>query len=446
MTSDGTSLQQRLDLEVLCERYHIVGAVVGVSVRGRRTVLVRGMANSATGAPLSRETFMLAGSVTKAMTASIVSLLRADGVVDIDAPLVEYLPRFRVADRAATPMITPRHLLSHMAGFDGDIWEDLAEGGGALESLVQRVASCPQQTTPGTAFSYNNAAYGLLGAMIQSVTGDSFEHALRERISSRCGAEITTELSVIDAATTAVGHVEDAGGVQIPVGTVVGPACLTPAGSRTWTTIDGLLSFGELHLGRHGTPHEHAALVAMRAPQCFINDPNNGGTMGLGVFLDERWGTPVVFHDGGVNGQSAYLRILPEFDTVLAIMSTGGVPQVFHRHVFAGLSSAFPGVAAPLGVTADPGRVVDVDRYVGRFRSSSTVVDVTEVEQGLAVEVTWGLGTPDAVATGALPLAAVDDEIFIAPLGGRDYVLVFPPPDQPVDHVLAGLRRLDRVS
>jgi hypothetical protein len=239
--------------------------------------------------------------------------------------------------------------------------------------------------------------------------------------------------------------VPDGSGQQVPIGTAFGPACLAPAGSRTWATIDDLLAFGELHLGRHGGAAEHRALTAMCAPQVFVNDPNNGGTMALGMFLGDRWGTPVVFHDGGVQGQSAYLRILPELDAVLVVMSTGGVPQVFHRHVFARMAEMFPGLHAPLGVEPRPDRTIDLNRYVGRFEAASTRIDVEHDGEGLTAAITWGYDTADAVATGALRLTPHSPEVFLAPLGGRDYVLVYPDLQRPADHLLAGLRRLNRV-
>ncbi len=434
-----------LRLDELCWRFDIVGAVVGVSIGGEHSVAVHGVAHATNDTALTRDTFLMAGSVTKAMTATIVALLRAKGRLDLDAPVVSVVPEFRVHDEAATASISLRHLLTHTAGFDGDIWPDLGEGDDAIDRLVASLSTCAQLSPPGTGFSYNNAAYAVLGKVIERVTGQSFEHALAEHVATPCGATITTDLARLRGASTAIGHVVDADGRPQPLATAFGPACLAPAGSRTWSTIDGLLAFGELHLGRHGTPATHAALRAMREPQIVVDDPNNGGTMALGMFLDDRWGTPVVFHDGGVQGQSAYLRVLPELDAVLAVMSTGGVPQVFHRHVFAQLAAALPGVASPLGVVADPTCALDPARYVGRFEASATRVDVTEIDGSLRAEVVWGHGTDTPVSTGALPLSPYSTEVLLAPLDGRDYVLVYPPATRPADHLLAGLRRLNRV-
>ena len=109
----------------------------------------------------------------------------------------------------------------------------------------------------------------------------------------------------------------------------------------------------------------------------------------------------MVFHDGGVSGQSAYLRILPEDDAVLVVVSTGGVPQTFHRHAFRAMAAAAVGRTAPLGAVADPNVVIDVDRYVGTYAASATEV-VIDHETGLLVPA----GDAPALAAAVVKLLA----------------------------------------
>lgn len=436
-----------IDLQRHADAHGVVGAVVGMSIGGARSVVTAGVAHRDLDVAVRRDTRFLAGSVTKAITATMIALLVDDGRLDLDTPVVSVLPEFRVADPTATSTITVRHLLTHRAGFDGDLWVDLGEGDDAIARLVAHLATRPQLAPPGTGFSYDNAGYAVLGRMVEAVTGATFEQVLGESVDGACGAGFTTDVRRVLAHPFAVGHAQGAGSDGAVLDDVIGPACLAPAGSRTWAAIDDLLAFGEWHLGRHGDAHQHRALVAMRDPQFVVADPNNGGTMALGVFLDDRWGTPVVFHDGGVHGQSAYLRILPERDAVLAVLCTGGVPQVFHRHVLADLAASSLGLAAPAAAVADPSCVPDAARYAGRYRSGSTQADIDVTPPGeLTATLTWGWDTDHPVCTEPLPLAPVDECVLLAPLDGRDYVFVFPPADAPCDHLLAGLRRLNRTG
>ena len=436
----------RVRLDDLAGAHGIVGAAIGVSRRGERAVLVHGCADLGTGAPVVRETAFLAGSVTKAMTASMIALLVADGRVELDEPVRRWVPDFTVADPVASSSITVRQLLTHTSGFDGDIWIDVGEGDDAIARFVGGLDDLDQLAPPGRRFSYNNAAYSVLGRLVEHVERASFEQALRHRIAGPSCTRVTTEALDGRTRASAVGHIRRPGAASDePVTTVTGPACLAPAGSRTWADIDDLLGFGEWHLGHRGDVATHRALEAMRAPQLTVADPNNAATMALGVFVDDhRWGTPVVFHDGGVNGQSAYLRIVPEDDAVLVVVATGGVPQTFHRHVFREIAATALGRSAPLGAVADPAATVDHDRYVGTFAARSTEVVVDRDHSGLRCTITWAPASDQPVRTAPLPLAAVDGRVFLAPLDGRDYVLVFPPLDEPCDHVLAGLRMLVR--
>lgn len=431
----------------LCDDHRIVGAVAGVSVGGERAGIVHGIADVTTDVPVHHGTWFMAGSVTKAMTAALVLREVELGTLRLDDPVQSHLPEFVLAD--CDDDVTVRHLLTHTAGFDGDVWLDLGEGEDALGRLVERLGSVRQLALPGHRFSYNNGAYTVLGRLLEVVTGTRFDRLVHDHVAVPSARGLRIGRHGPPIGDIAVGHARTGDEVQpvVVVDPVEGPACLAPAGSRTWARLDDLLAFGEMLLGHHGDAAMRRAVVAMRQPQIEVPDPNNGGTMALGVFLDDRWGTPVVFHDGGVSGQAAYLRVLPEIDTVLAVMCTGGVPQVFHRHVFAALAAPL-GLTPPLAATENA-VVLDPARYVGRYASSSTQVAVAhsrDAASALIARITWNANTPDVASTHWLPLRPVDDRTFLAALAGRDYVLLFPPTTERCDHVLAGLRLLPRAS
>jgi CubicO group peptidase (beta-lactamase class C family) len=432
-------------LDELCDHHRIVGAVAGVSIGGERASVVHGIADVSTGAVVHHDTWFMAGSVTKAITAALVNREVARGTIALDDIVTDLVPEFVLGD--CDDDVTVRHLLTHTAGFDGDIWVDLGEGEGALGRLIERLATVRQLSIPGHRFSYNNGAYTVLGRLLEVVTGMPFDQLVHEHVAAPSHSGLRIGMKGLPMDDVAVGHTRTGDDVQpvVVVDPVQGPACLSPAGSRTWARIDDLLAVGEMLLGRHGDDAMRRAVVAMREPQIEVPDPNNGGTMALGVFLDDRWGTPVVFHDGGVNGQASYLRVLPELDTVLAVMCTGGVPQVFHRHVISALATPL-GLTAPLGA-GENDVVIDPGRYVGRYASSSTQVAVARTAAGtLTARLTWNASTPDVASTPWLPLRPVDDRAFLAAIGGRDYVLLFPPTSERCDHVLAGLRLLPRAS
>ena len=88
--------------------------------------------------------------IGKLYTATLVLMLVEDGRLDLDTPIRAYLPEFRVQDEQAAEIVTPRNLLSHTSGFDGDHFTDTGRGDDALALYVAGCADLPQIAPPGT--------------------------------------------------------------------------------------------------------------------------------------------------------------------------------------------------------------------------------------------------------------------------------------------------------
>ena len=69
-------------------------------------------------------------------TATVVMQLVDEGLLDLDAPIVEVLPELRLADPDVTKRVTMRHLLTHTSGIDGDVFTDTGRGDDCLERYV----------------------------------------------------------------------------------------------------------------------------------------------------------------------------------------------------------------------------------------------------------------------------------------------------------------------
>ena len=116
-----TEERARESLEGLLERRSIPGAGF-IATRGGELVaqVAAGVANLDTGVAVTRETLWQVGSIGKTYTAILVMQLVDEGLVELDRPVVGPLPELRVADPEATRSVTPRQLLSHTSGIDGD--------------------------------------------------------------------------------------------------------------------------------------------------------------------------------------------------------------------------------------------------------------------------------------------------------------------------------------
>ncbi|MEV4896078.1 serine hydrolase domain-containing protein, partial [Nonomuraea sp. NPDC055795] len=163
----GTWLRDRLP-DLLAES-QVPGAVVAIG-HGERTVdVAAGVLNTATGVEATADSIFQIGSITKVLTATLAMQLVDEGELDLDAPVRRYLPEFRIADERAAARITVRHLLCHVAGFEGDIFTDTGKGDDCVEKYVDVLREVPQLFEPGEMFSYNNAGFCVLGRIIEVV-------------------------------------------------------------------------------------------------------------------------------------------------------------------------------------------------------------------------------------------------------------------------------------
>jgi CubicO group peptidase (beta-lactamase class C family) len=165
-------------------RYHYFSGSVLVAEHGQ-IILNKGygMANREWDIPNAPDTKFLIASVTKQFTASIIMQLVAEGRINVEGKLSEYLPYYRkdTGDR-----ITIAELMSHTSGVpDFADNPDLAEMNlhhHDTEDFVKQYCSGDLAFVPGTEARYSNSGYYLLGAIIQHMTGKSYEENLQDRI------------------------------------------------------------------------------------------------------------------------------------------------------------------------------------------------------------------------------------------------------------------------
>ena len=179
-------------VEEMMDAYDVPGVGLAV-VEGGEISYVRGygVRDVTTGAPVTPDTQFPVGSVTKSFTALGVMLLVEAGRIELDAPVVTYLPEFRLADPEATRTVTVRHLLSHTTGLtrtDASTYDPTITG----TEIVAAAATTPLVGAPGERFVYSNVNTIIAGAVIERVTGRSWKAFTRERVLEPLGMTNTT--------------------------------------------------------------------------------------------------------------------------------------------------------------------------------------------------------------------------------------------------------------
>src|SRR5579872_78295 len=145
-----------------------------------------GLADRENRIAVTPHTVMTVGSISKQFTAAAVLKLEMQGKLHTTDPISRYLPN--VPDDKRN--ITIHELLTHTAGLASDYGE------GDYEPIdrdpyVARVLAAPLESPPGTHFSYSNAGYGLAAAIVERVSGTSYERFLHDNLFAPAGMSET---------------------------------------------------------------------------------------------------------------------------------------------------------------------------------------------------------------------------------------------------------------
>lgn len=188
-------------VETFLGSHDVAGLAVAVVREGEVVSRGFGVRDVGTGAWVTPETMFHLASVSKPIVGTaIVSLATArdarEPLLDLDAPIVGWVPEFRLADGRAGE-VTARGLLSHSSGLP-DVsdygWHDPQLGDNALSEFARSLSGWRLKAEPGSAFSYSNAGFELLGLLLSRVTGTTFEDAVRRQVLTPLGMRSSTFL------------------------------------------------------------------------------------------------------------------------------------------------------------------------------------------------------------------------------------------------------------
>ncbi|MEU8547289.1 serine hydrolase domain-containing protein [Streptomyces roseoverticillatus] len=382
-TFDHGHWQARLD-ELITE-HRIPGAVLAVLTGGEIHEMASGVLHTGTGVRTTADSVFQIGSVSKGYTAAMVMCLADAGKLDLDAPVADVLPGFAVADAEATRTVTPRQLLNHTSGIQGDHVNDTGRGDDCLARYVESARNVGLTNPPGATMSYSSTGYNVLGRIVEVVTGRTWDEALKELICDPLGLERTMTLpEEVLRFRAAMGHMGDPGEdpVPTPLWNML-PRSAGPYGGISATAAD-VVRFARLFIDGGKAPDgtrvlSAAAVEAMLAPEVEMPDQwFLGAHWGLGWGLFDWDGVRGFGHDGSTFGQLAYLRAIPEKGLAIALLTNGGgaAPKV-HEALCRELSAAFAGVTMPRFEPAEDHPAVDTEPFTGTYKREGFLMTIT---------------------------------------------------------------------
>ncbi len=227
---------------------HVGGRMSAASIPGLAYAIVRdgqvvhlagfGVADG-TGRTMTPQTPMVIGSVGKTLTALAIRQLIDAGTVDLDSPVTRYLPWFTLATPGAAGRVTIRNLLEHTSGISTADGQDPTwyRPGLAVSDVARGLASVATDRPVGDAYEYSNVNYVVLGAVIESVSGQAYGDYLQAHVFSPLGMSHSyASLDPARADGLAVGHRFLFG---IPVSYAEAfPTGMVPAGYQVSTAED----------------------------------------------------------------------------------------------------------------------------------------------------------------------------------------------------------------
>ena len=295
----------RYSLEDRMSFYGVPGVAIAVIEDGE-VVSVRGFGTKEAGAqdPVDAETVFSLGSVSKVLTAAIALRLHAQGKLDIDAPVEEYLSSWTLPEQETAPesKVTLRMILSHTAGFNVHGFGDFQPGEELPTVLDTLNGEAPAKNEalaflfePGTTFKYSGGGYTLAQLVISEVTGMSFQEAARSILFEPLGLSRSTFENPLPASHGNIARAHDREGQRaaLPRGWEAMPEM---AASGAWLSAADLGRFIAELIGSYRgdggfLPRELAAdMMTKVAPS----------QHGLGPRLDGS-GQDFIFHHGGAN-------------------------------------------------------------------------------------------------------------------------------------------------
>jgi CubicO group peptidase (beta-lactamase class C family) len=311
------------------DAFDVPGLALAV-VRDGRVVAARGYGVRELGRPErvdARTRFGIASN-TKAFTATALALLVEEGRLEWDAPVIQYLPWFRMWDPWVTREITVRDLLVHRSGLglgQGDLlgWPPSDR---TREEIVRAIRWLEPKASFRSAYAYDNVLYHAAALVIEEASGLTWEEFVASRIVEPLGMSDTR----VSRAST-----REPGNVARPHARVDGVVRPVRPFDATNTNASGGINASAADMARWMLVQLDSGRVAGADPVFSpattrelwgLVTPIPTGTppsgleplrssfngYGLGFFVRDYRGHQMVTHTGGLPGYVSRLTMIPD--------------------------------------------------------------------------------------------------------------------------------------
>ncbi|MFJ7886708.1 serine hydrolase domain-containing protein [Lysinibacillus xylanilyticus] len=281
--------------------------------------------------PLTKDTLYGIGSISKMYTAAAVMKLVDEGKVDLDAPVVHYVPDFKMNDERYKS-ITPRMLLNHSSGLQGTMYSNtfLFKDNDTYghDNLLRQLSNQHLKADPGAFSVYCSDGFSLAEIMVERVSGMSFTEFIHQRF---------TEPLKLNHTKTPLDKLEDVkqAGLYFPTyqGQLPAESVNAIATGGFSSTAEDMVRFSQLFMGQGKGILSEKAVKAMEQEEykkgMWPGDGDNIINYGLGwdsvkLYPFSEYEIKGLAKGGNTALQHASLVVLPEEKMAVAVLSSGG--------------------------------------------------------------------------------------------------------------------------
>ncbi|MCY4106762.1 MAG: serine hydrolase [Chloroflexi bacterium] len=368
------------------DKMKVPGVGIGLLKGEERYANGYGVSNLRHPLPIDSRTLFQICSISKTYLGTVSMMLIEDGLLELDAPVRQYLPDFRVVDEAASEQATYRMLLQHRAGWYGDWFTHprrTGTGDDALTKYVATMVDTPQLTPVGTSpFSYNNAGFNLAARIIEIVTGKTYEAVVQERLFDPLGLKHTYFLPA-DFMTHryVTGHFRTQDGVKVAERWGFGRA-FNGAGGIT-SCVEDVLQYARFQLAGGVTAGGERLISESGIRQLHEVEHYQSADYGIGLtFWGQRIGDLWQYgHSCGGVGQSSLFCFIPALNAAMMIATNSGQGYPLAQRVRAWVLQEMWGIE-PVATETLSLSEEQQDEFVGDYAQINAALRIAKDTEG----------------------------------------------------------------
>lgn len=398
--------------------------------------------------PITLDTVFGIGSITKSMTCVAIMQLQEAGKLHVHDPVIKYLPEFKIKKDDRAKKMTIHHFMTHSAGIpplssllyamqrtmeiDPSI-EDYRglkidkEEQGPIDTYEQLMKYISEQNIqllgePGTRFSYSNDSYALLGAIIERVSGQSYETYMKEYVFELAGMNRTVfrieELgNQSDVSTSYASKNNETGEKMVYEAPIWWDTTSMRAAGFVKSTVRDMLRYADIF--RNGGVVEHKRILSLESVNEMMKphiQTQPGKFYGYGLMITpDYYGQRLVEHGGNLKAIAAQMSIIPDKGiTGIVLTNLAGVPAPRIMELALNDIQGLPVDGSHLNVEEYNLSIELLESYAGSYVSS----------EGMKIKIGVKDKKPTFTSHGeAYPIKAIGQNVFLAEINDLKEVI-----------------------